>query len=307
MNSAENCGFDVLGIASSLGENRIDIRKDLPEFGPVLDKTGIPYLYSTGKSSLDLAYESAAKLLSQNLVSPDDIGGLIVVTQSPDEHLPSLSCRLQSRLNLRNHVLAFDINQGCSGFVQALFIAECLLPTIKHCLIVTVDRYRSKLSVGDRSTQSIFSDASATVLLTVEPKLRVGQILQHTDGSGADKLHQPLGESLHMSGADVFVWTKRVVGPMIQELANTMGESGAPPTIAFLHQASKIVLDGLSLSVPSDVLMPRNLDKVGNTVSCSIPLLLETQLDQFRSRASILCGFGVGLSATALGIVPLLN
>ena len=304
MNSVGHRGFDILGVASSLGETQIDVHRDLPEYRPVLEKTGIPFLYASDKCSLDLAYESASLLLSRGLVNPSDIGGLIVVTQSPDEHLPSLSCRLQSRLSLRSHILAFDINQGCSGFVQALLLAECLLPTIQHCLIVTVDRYRSKLSTSDRSTQSVFSDASAAVLMSTAPRLRISHFRQHTDGSGADKLQQPLGQNLHMSGADVFLWTKRVVGPMIQELAKTMGEAGTPPTIAFLHQASKIVLDGLTPKLPSDVSAPRTLHKVGNTVSCSIPLLIEERVEEFRNRASILCGFGVGLSATALGVVP---
>lgn len=296
-------GFDILGIASSLGEIRIDVPNDFPTFAPVLEKTGMPFLYATGKSSLELAYESASELLGRGVIDPKQVGCLVVVTQSPDEHLPALSCRLQDRLNLGNGVLAFDINQGCSGFVQALLLAVGLLASIEHCLIITVDRYRSKLSSNDRSTQSVFSDASAAVLVTASNQLEIRYSRHHTDGSAAEKLQQPLGQSLHMSGADVFLWTKRVVGPMIRELAEAMANGAGPPQFAFLHQASKLVLDGLVPALSPNVAVPRNLGRIGNTVSSSIPMLLEKHLNEFRTTNSLLCGFGVGLSATALGVV----
>ena len=62
--------------------------------------------------------------------------------------------------------LTFDINQGCSGFVQAFCILEKLIKFYKNTLLVTVDKYRSKLNIDDRSTNAVFSDGATATYLT---------------------------------------------------------------------------------------------------------------------------------------------
>ena len=61
-----------------------------------------------------------------------------------------------------------------------------------------------------------------------------------------------------------------------------------------------MVLDSLQkkLNIPTKK-MPRNIDKIGNTVSCTIPFLLEAlqkNNDLHTGQKILLSGFGVGLS-----------
>ena len=88
-------------------------------------KDGHPHqerIYRLDQAASDLAFEAAVKVLS---AGPDiaEIDALIFVSQSPDYHLPTTACILQDRLGLSQRCLAFDINQGCSGFVIGLGIA----------------------------------------------------------------------------------------------------------------------------------------------------------------------------------------
>ena len=69
------------------------------------------------------------------------------------------------------------------------------------------------------------------------------------------------------------------------------------------HQASKIVLDQLisKLNIPQDK-FHKNYHEIGNTVSASIPMLLEQLVYNKvlkKNDLIMMLGFGVGLSAAA--------
>jgi len=64
------------------------------------------------------------------------------------------------------------------------------------------------------------------------------------------------------------------------------------------HQASKIVLENLirKIDIPISKVIT-SIEKYGNTVSSSIPIVLSENSDKFKKGDKlILCGFGVGLS-----------
>jgi 3-oxoacyl-[acyl-carrier-protein] synthase III len=46
---------------------------------------------------------------------------------------------------------------------------------------------------------------------------------------------------------------------------------------------------------------------IGNTVSSTIPILLEDRITQLKNQISVLSGFGVGLSASSMVIGPTLS
>ena len=75
----------------------------------------------------DLAHAAAVKLLGDLNWSRDDIGSLVVVTQSGDAAYPSTACILQHRLHFSTDCAAFDINLGCSGFPYGLYVAGQML------------------------------------------------------------------------------------------------------------------------------------------------------------------------------------
>ena len=71
-----------------------------------------------------------------------------------------------------------------------------------------------------------------------------------------------------------------------------------------MHQASKLVLDSLDQRIAPSGGVERNLEQIGNTVSSSIPILLQNRLSDLNEGINVLCGFGVGLSIATLVIGP---
>lgn len=291
-----------------LGETSLEVASLFPGSEELIERTGIPVVHETRRSALALAAASAVKTLDAARTSR--IGALILVTQSADSLVPGLAQRLQHELSLDPNVLAFDLSQGCSGFVQAVTLASRLTPDFGDVLVVTVDTYRSKLREGDRSTQALFSDAAASVVVSGEsPTHRIVGERHWSEGGGANLLHQPIVgnavQDLEMNGREVFLFTRRVVPELLDGVASSAARSLADFDVVFSHQASGLVLSALQRDLAeSDVELPRNLHTYGNTVSSSIPILLEEQWPACRRKSAILVGFGVGLSAAAIALEP---
>jgi len=299
--------FDIIDISYALGERSIDVATDLPDFAAAIDKTGIRTVHETDGSSLDLAEQAARKLLERSAVQHSTIACTIVVTQSAPNVLPSTACLLQDRLGLSSTSLAFDINQGCSGFVQGLILANSLLGTFPLILLICVDTYRKKLRKDDRSTMTVFSDGASATLIRRGNSNRIVAQSHYTDGSGSKFLIQPITDGLqidqlYMGGADVFLWTKRVVTKQIKDTIDQCSIRGIQVEALFAHQASKLVLDSLRSKLPPEISMPTNFEHVGNTTSSSIPILISENRSLFAEKATMLAGFGVGLSSSCVVI-----
>ncbi len=74
----------------------------------------------------DLGVAAATRLLSIGTHRASDIDFLLFCTQTPDYVIPSSACIMRHRLGLPTRCGAFDINQGCSGFIYALATAKGL-------------------------------------------------------------------------------------------------------------------------------------------------------------------------------------
>jgi 3-oxoacyl-[acyl-carrier-protein] synthase III len=301
-------GFEIRAISSELGEAEISLRSQYPDHQKVIAKTGIERVFETRGTSVELAARAVNKLFEQNNLDRHDVDCLIYVTQSPSYFLPSGACVLQDLCGLPKSLMAFDLGQGCSGFVQALSIAAKLLDQFDNIIIVCSDIYRSKIDPYDRSTIMLFSDAASAVWLTSEPHIKILAESHMTDGSGIDFLYQKVSmqkdEYLHMSGADVLLFAKKIVPAEVEKVLDMSGLISSQISNWFFHQASKLVLDSLDLRISTQVSLLRNLEFIGNTVSSSIPILMEQHLSQLELGYNVVCGFGVGLSVASLVLGP---
>lgn len=301
--------FSIEGIGVALGENKLLIRESFPEFVSVIERTGIESVYSTDGSALDLAVNALEHLKSKNPELVQKARVLILVTQSPEYLLPATAFELHKRADLRPDMLVFDINQGCSGFIHGMLVATSMASMFENVLLVCADAYRKKLRLNDRSTQTVFSDGATATLITSRPSLRIGASENFSDGSGIAHLFQgndaTLNEGyLHMSGSDVWLFTKRVVEKQIRSTVMKAGLEISDIDDIYLHQASKLVLDGLKEKLADARSIPTNISDYGNTVSSTIPLLLSSRIETFNRSTSVLCGFGVGLSSSCIVTSP---
>ena len=70
----------------------------------------------------------------------------------------------------------------------------------------------------------------------------------------------------------------------------------------FIHQASKVVVDGIEKELNNPPTLHRNYKDRGNTVSSTIPILIKDTNIDLNNTNSIISGFGVGLLSYTIGL-----
>ncbi len=280
-----------------------------------------------GVTTLDLGEAAARHLLERLGVAVESIDALIFVTQTPDHFQPSNANILHGRLGMAKGVAAFDVNQGCSGWVYGAWLAGCLLASggCSRVLVLTGDTISQTIHPRDRTLVPLFSDACAASLFERDDDATPWWFDLYSDGSGCRAIEIPAGghrqppcestepetvdaegnirtaRNLFMNGVEVFNFTLREEPRAIAAMLEYAGvEAGAIDAFVF-HQANRFILANLAkrLKVPMEKVPCQTLFDFGNQSSASIPSVLCYDLAGrlLEQPLRLLCsGFGVGLS-----------
>ncbi|KPY36683.1 3-oxoacyl-ACP synthase [Pseudomonas syringae pv. primulae] len=296
----------IKSIASYVPAEGVDNYAQGASFGKdedfILGKIGSTFLprKADGQETSDLCVEAANKLFASNpQLKREEVDVLIVVTQNGDEEgLPHTAAIVQDKLGLSTNVAAFDISLGCSGYVYGIYAIKGFMEAagLKNGLLITADPYSKIVDPEDRNTTMLFGDAATATWMGEGAAWQLGKAKFGTDGSGAPHLKVSNGV-FFMNGRQVFNFALLKVPAHLHEL---LGESGLQPDDidAFcIHQGSAAIVDAVARRFedkPEKFL--KDMVETGNTVSSSIPLLIEKHvLDSSWNRVA-LSGFGVGLS-----------
>lgn len=311
-----------------------ELVKLFPEWSvsKIAEKVGVMErrVASPAETASDLAYFAAEKLFSKGAVNKENIDFILFCTQSPDYILPPSACIIQDRLGLSTKCGAFDFNLGCSGYEYGLAVAKGLLLSgvASNVLLLTGETYNRFIHPRDKGNRTIFGDGASATVISSEGFAEIGEFSLGTDGSGANHLMIKSGgarfpekfndliydeggnpissDYLYMNGQEIFAFTLSRVPKMIKEVLAKNHLSKEEINLFVFHQANKYMLEHLrkKLMIPEDKFV-NDLDKVGNTVSSTIPIALCDARDQGQLKGNVLlAGFGVGLSwgATVLRI-----
>lgn len=260
---------------------------------------------SSSQDSSDLAKEAVLNLIEKcPALKKSDIDALVVVTQNPDaEGLPHTSAILHKKLDLPNTVAAFDISLGCSGFVYGLGVLKGFLETsgLQNGILVTSDQYSKIINSNDRVTSMLFGDAATATLIGEDPILSLDEIKYGTNSEGKEFLQISDGQ-LHMNGRQIFNFAATQVEPHIKAVLSKQNLLPEDIDLYCLHQGSGAIVDSIAkrFNTVSDRFV-KDMSDTGNTISSSIPLLLEKVILNSDTNRILISGFGVGLSiATAI-------
>ena len=303
-----------------------DISRNFPEWSTekIAQKVGIKERHIAGRDETagDMAFHAAEKLFSEHHINRQDIDFVILCTQSPDYFLPSTSCVLQNKLGLSTNIGAFDFNLGCSGYIYGLAVSKGLIVAgiAKNVLLLTSETYTKYLHQLDKGNQTIFGDAATATLVSTNGWGEIREFVLGTDGAGANDLIIKSGatrhphpyndlyideggnpissDHLYMNGGEIFTFTIEKVPALIHETLSKNQLVQTDISLYILHQANKYILDFLrkKMSIPTERYY-LNMEKIGNTVSSTIPIALCNSIENVSNSNNILlAGFGVGLS-----------
>jgi len=249
----------------------------------------------------DLALAAIAALGPE--LEPDSLDCLCVVTQNPDGGgIPPVSSILHGRLHLPARVAAFDVAQGCAGFVYGLMLTLSFMQAqgFRRGLLVTADPYSKIVDREDPHTALIFGDAATATLLSEHPVWSVGRADFGSAGDQRDSLRLLPNRRLYMNGKRIARLCHSVVPESVRRTLALNGITLADVDQVLLHQGSRYIVEtvGEALGVPEKT--PFVAADYGNVVSSSLPLALARDVAP-NVRRIVISGFGVGLSwATTL-------
>lgn len=305
----------ICSIASYIPEGRIDNIAQAHSFGRdeefVQKKLGTTTLSvkAEDEETSDLCVRAVQNLLAKNPeLKLENVQALVVVTQNGDaEGLPHTSAIVQHKLGLPTHAACFDLSLGCSGYVYGLYVLKGFMQAagFKNAILVTADPYSKIMDRSDRMTTLLFGDAATATWLGEDPVWELGPARFGGDGAGADYLVVEDGH-FRMNGRQVFNFASLRIIPHMQEVLDELDMSMDDVDSICLHQGSGAIVDAIAKRLGNNgSKVIKDMFGAGNTVSSSIPMLLEHYAFNNDWRNTLLSGFGVGLSwGSALLVRP---
>jgi 3-oxoacyl-[acyl-carrier-protein] synthase-3 len=293
----------------------------------ILERTGIRqrHIVDKGTATSDLALEAARRALARRGIPATDLEAILVATVTPDMLFPATACLVQDKLGAVG-AWGFDVSAACSGFLYALQTGVQFIQTGAHkkVLVIGADVMSSIIDYTDRATCVIFGDGAGAILLepAVEPDGKDGacyfmDFIHEVDGSGGCALYMPGGGSrnpsthetvdknmhvVHQDGAAVFKYAVRKMSEVCDNLLKRNGFTGKDVNCFIPHQANGRIITATAERVglsPDRVIL--NIGEYGNTTAGTIPLAMQTALDQGKLKkgdlvllASVGAGFTTG-------------
>ncbi len=305
-------------------ETNADLQQQNPNWNMDLigSKTGIMQRHIAGpdECSSDLGVRAAEKLFSEHNIDPQSIDFVLFCSQTPDYALPTTACLIQERLGLRTDIGALDFNLGCSGYVYGLSIADGIIRsgTAGRILFIAAETYTKLIHPTDRSLRTIFGDGGTATLIEPCDEPSMWGFKYGTDGTGANTLvasdsgfrksdqgiqprHRKRWPSqLYMDGPSLINFTVGKIPPLVDNILAQADVTKNDIDYYLFHQATYKMLEQLQLALEIEPeTLPIRIDQVGNTVSCTLPILIHQlrQTGELKPEMkNMLVGFGVGLS-----------
>ena len=288
----------------------------------ILSRTGIRerHVLAKGHGVSDICVEAAKKCLAARGIEASEVECIIVGTVTPDMMFPSTACLVQDKIGAKG-AWGFDVSAGCSGFVFALQAGVKMVESGAHkkVLVCGADANTRMTDYTDRTTCVLFGDGGGAVLIEPCEEGEIGFIdFEHeVDGSGGVSLHLKGGGSLNPSthetvdkkmhyiyqdGPAVYKFAVRKMAEATTKVLERNGVTGAELGCFIPHQANKRIItataDRLGMA-PDRVII--NIEKYGNTSAGTIPLAMETAIEEGKLKkgdlvllAAVGAGFTVG-------------
>lgn len=245
----------------------------------------------------DLCVKAFENLLTKQKINKEGIDCCVVVTQNPDFNIPHTSAIVHGKLGLSQECACFDISLGCSGYVYGLsnIISFMKNNSLKEGLLFTADPYSEIVDCDDKNTALLFGDG-ATVTYITEDGIYIPKAFSFGT-NGKDWKELVCQDKLYMNGRAVFNFTVTTIPKHIQNLLEKYGLEDSHIDKYIFHQGSKYIVDTIRKRLKIDeTKVPFDMFEYGNTISSSIPIILEKEIKSEELKRLVISGFGVGLS-----------
>jgi len=289
----------------------------------IMERVGIRerHLADKGVAASDLAVEAVKRLRQQHPFDLQSVDLIVVGTVTPDMMYPSTACLVQNKLGIRD-TWGFDVSAGCSGFLYALNTGAKFVESgqYRNVLVIGSDVNSSMTDFTDRAVCIIFGDGAGAALLQPAADGEPG-IIDHVaqiEGVGGQFLYMPGGGSLnpashetvdkkmhyiHQDGKNVFKYAVKKMAEMTEKVLAKHGLTGNDVDCFIAHQANRRIITATAerLGMPLEKVII-NIDRYGNTTAGTIPLAMQTALEEKKLKKGdlvLLAAVGAGFTSGA--------
>lgn len=269
----------------------------------------------------EMAKLATLKALEFAQIDPADVDLLLLATATNPAQLPNLAMEIAHKVGATK-AGAYDVGAACSGFSYGLAAASeaVLAGDSQVAVIVGSERMSDFVSRYDRGTAFLFGDGAGAFVVTKSDEFAIASPVWGSDGSMAQAICMTKSwtdfqvetksdfPALKMEGQKVFRWA---ITEMVDVAHAALAKAGITieDLSAFVpHQANQRITDHIakSLKLPESVAIAKDGIEMGNTTAATIPLALETLLNNKEVKSgdlALVMGFGAGLSYSGQVIV----
>ena len=289
----------------------------------IMERVGIRerHIVGPGVAASDLAVEAVKNLLCIHPFDLQSVDLIVVGTVTPDMMYPSTACLVQDKLGIKD-TWGFDVSAGCSGFLFSLNVGTKFIESgqYKKVLVIGSDVNSSMTDFTDRAVCIIFGDGAGAVLLEPAEEGEQGIIghVAQIEGMGGQFLYMPGGGSLHpashetvdkkmhyihQDGKNVFKYAVKKMAEMTERVLEKNGLKGSDVDCFIAHQANRRIITATAerLGMPLEKVII-NIDRFGNTTAGTIPLAMQTALEEKKLKGGdlvLLAAVGAGFTSGA--------
>jgi len=308
---------------------KIETNADLNKFygEPIKDtfsnKIGILQRHVTDddESTVDMAVKAGEKAIEDAGIKPEDLGLVVVATDTPEYISPPTACVVQGRLKAVN-AGAYDVNGACSGFVAALdaMCRNAISGGYEHILLIGAYNMTKFVDRANAALVPLFGDGAGAVIISRSNEKGFTGSKLYADGTQYDLMGIYAGgakypltperiakkeymlQSLKPLPADrnIKLWP-----PIITELVEKNGLKTADIDFIICTQINRFIIESvmplLGLSMDKTICI---MGEYGYTGSACIPMALDCARKKFKQPKKgdnvVFIASGVGLAVASV-------
>lgn len=310
--------------AMGVGYDRTRSGKSLDQW--VRERAGIRSRHRVrpGEGTSDIGTRAAQRALGDAGLDASDLGLIVMATSSSDYRTPPSAALVQANLGARCKF--FQLDAGCTGFVDANIMASALMDVmaVEYALVISCDVLSQFCAPDDFISHCVYGDGGGAAILRHVPDSPYGLRAHHAGSDGSKgKLvwvpgggtKEPISETMVAHRRHYAVWDHKEVYSFavrnMTEVSRVVAERagwGLDEVTWFVpHQPGRNIIVDVArrLDQPLDRFII-NIDHTANTSAGTIPIALDeaNRAGTFKDGDKlILPAVGVGLAWGALAMV----
>ncbi len=265
----------------------------------IYERTGILKRHISEESATEMGIKALRDAMMRSNISNEEIEYIFVVSNSTDTLIPGMAGRIQS--SIAHPLGGVDVQAGCSGFLQAMEIADSMIKSgdFSTIAIVGTEKLSRIVNWKDLSIAGLFGDGAGAVVMKSSEKPGLIASYSRIQGEGWESLVQHRDSYLEMDGKTVFRFAVSAIEEAVNEVLRRSSLKIEDVDLIVPHQSNARIISRVSkdMGIPLEKFQVSIADHA-NTAAASVALALKDAIESKKigeSSVVLTVAYGAGL------------